>query len=98
MRIATPSSQWTCTTYSLPVSRRTLKVIDTFRVSRDAAQDGTTIAAEGAVVPHAELLAKHAKLKEQAAAALAPKAAPGDAKAYAFAAVLGKKLKGLFRK
>ena len=23
MRIATPSSQWTCTTYSLPVSRRT---------------------------------------------------------------------------
>lgn len=24
MRIATPSSQWTCTTYSLPVSRRTL--------------------------------------------------------------------------
>jgi len=23
MRIATPSSQWTCTTYSLPASRRT---------------------------------------------------------------------------
>jgi len=31
MRFATPSSQWTCTTYPLPVSRRTLKVNDTFR-------------------------------------------------------------------
>ena len=26
MWFATPSSQWTCTTYSLPVSRRTLKM------------------------------------------------------------------------
>jgi len=25
MRIATPSSQWTCTTYSLPASRRTCR-------------------------------------------------------------------------
>lgn len=59
------------------------------------------IAVEGAAAPHpshAELLAKHAKLKRQAAAALAPKTAPGDAKAYAFGAVLGRKLKGLFRK
>ena len=27
MRVATPSSQWTCTTYSLPVSRRTPKIV-----------------------------------------------------------------------
>jgi hypothetical protein len=45
---------------------------------------------------HAELLAKHARL--QAGATPTPKAPPGNARAYAFGAVLGRKLKGLFRR
>jgi hypothetical protein len=48
------------------------------------------------------LVAKHAKLKEQAGqtnAAAAPKAAPSSAAvAYGVGATLGKRLKGLFRK
>lgn len=51
------------------------------------------IAVEGYAAPHlmhAELVAKHAKLKAGA------QTSPGNA--YAFGATLGKKLKGLFRK
>jgi hypothetical protein len=59
-------------------------------------------AVEFAAVPHlshAELVSKHAKLKEQAAAASAPKVTPSSAAvAYGVGATLGKKLKGLFRK
>src|SRR5690349_14860986 len=42
MWIATPSSQWTCTTYSLPVSRRTLIILrrtELDRIDEDARQD-----------------------------------------------------------
>jgi hypothetical protein len=50
---------------------------------------------------HAELLAKHAKLQEEAEkskAARAPQTPAGNAtQAYAFGAALGKKLKSLFR-
>jgi hypothetical protein len=58
------------------------------------------IAVQCAAAPHlshAELLAKHAKL--QAEAASAAKAPLGNATAaYAFGTVLGRKIKGLFRK
>jgi hypothetical protein len=58
------------------------------------------LAVDGCAAPHlthAELLAKHAKL--QADAAPAPKAPPDKAaQAYAFGTVVGRKLKGLFRK
>jgi hypothetical protein len=58
------------------------------------------IAVQCAAAPHsshAELLAKHAKL--QAGATPAPKAPPDNAaSAYAFGAVLGRRLKGLFRR
>ena len=54
---------------------------------------------------HAELIAKHAKLKDQAArskreaATSTPDEAPGSAKsAYAFGVTLGRTLKGFFRK
>lgn len=63
------------------------------------------IAVEGAAAPHlshAELLAKHAKLKAEAAkskAGTAAQAPSGNAStAYAFGAVVGRKLKGLFGK
>jgi hypothetical protein len=63
------------------------------------------IAVEGAAashLSHAELLAKHAKLKDEAEKSTAAPAAqtpPGKATlAYAFGATLGKKLKDLFRK
>jgi hypothetical protein len=58
-------------------------------------------AVEGSAAPHlthAELLAKHAQLKTEGSKAAAPKTTPGSAKAYAFGAVLGKKLKGIFGK
>jgi hypothetical protein len=63
------------------------------------------LAVESAAAPHlshAELVAKHAKLKAEAGqsqVAPAPKTAPSSATvSYAFGAALGKKLKGLFRK
>src|SRR6266487_99010 len=54
MWIATPSSQWTCTTYSLPVSRRTrneAKVELPIGASAPAGQKGATRAAATAP-PH----------------------------------------------
>jgi hypothetical protein len=58
------------------------------------------LAVEGCVAPHlthAQLIEKHAKLKEEAAPAA--QTSPGNAAlAYAFGATLGKKLKDLFRK
>ena len=58
------------------------------------------IAVEGAAAPHmshAELVARHAKLKAEAAST--PKAQPSKASvSYAFGATLGKKLKGLLRR
>jgi hypothetical protein len=63
------------------------------------------IAVEGAAaahLSHAELLAKHAKLKDEAQKSKdepAPQTPPGKATlAYAFGATLGKKLRGFFRK
>jgi hypothetical protein len=63
------------------------------------------IAVEGAAaahLSHAELLAKHAKLKDEARKSKdepAPQTPPSKATlAYAFGATLGKKLRGFFRK
>jgi hypothetical protein len=61
------------------------------------------IAVEGAAAPHfshTQMLANDAKVREQAGQAnTAPKTAPGSAAvAYGVGAMLGKKLKGLFRK
>ncbi len=45
VRIATPSLQWTCTTYSLPVSRRTVNVIPA-RFSTARRSTGRSVRAE----------------------------------------------------
>lgn len=60
------------------------------------------IAVEGAAAPHfshAQMLANDAKVREQAGQTNTPKTPPGSAeRSYAFGAVLGQKLKGLFRR
>jgi hypothetical protein len=59
------------------------------------------LAVDGCAAPHpthAQLLAKHAKLKEKAARAAAVQSADSASTAYGFGAVLGRKLKGLFGK